>query len=180
MFIPSIIKRIQAFNISTTGAGPSTATLGTAVDVNNSIIIFRDAQVIEATGVAEANDSARVELTNSTTVTATISTRYNAGALLINGYVVEFYPVVKSIQYITITIADGAQSGTTAISAVNVNKTMVLPLGYTSDNVGLSPFIAGMTHLFFDLVLTSNILITASRNGNSGNLVAGACVCEFR
>lgn len=180
MFIPSIIKRIQAFNIATTGTGPATATLGIAVDIANSIIIFRDAQVIEATGVAEANDSARVELTNSTTVTATISQRYNAGNLQINGYVVEFYPVVKSIQYITITIADGNQSGGTAISAVNTAKTIVLPLGYTSDNVGPGVFIAGMTHLFFDLVLTSTVLVTASRNGNSGNLVAGACVCEFR
>lgn len=123
------IKSIQRGTISST-AYPATATV-TSVDTTRSIIRITDL----VAGEYGIYYSARVELTNSTTVSM-----FNAAGMALVGSavtagweLVEYAVPIKSIQQVAVTMASKAQGNLvdTAITAVDLSKSTVEFRGYS-------------------------------------------------
>lgn len=174
MYIPSIIKKIQRGTITLNAAVTvNTAVLGTAAPLASSRLRYLGMRGGNASG-----DSAYLELTNPTTVTAT---RIWSNSAIIIGYeVTTYYPAfVRSIQrgLISVTAGGAGSTGTLAITAVTVAKSELSELGVAvSDNA--SGLIANQTVV---LDLTSTILVTGTLDGNLGTFVTASVeVVEFR
>lgn len=165
-----VIKSIQIINISLAGVGSNTQTV-TAVDPANSILI--------ALGVSESNGGsadgfARLALTSNVLVTATRVGTLNT--LTVAGMLVEFYPgTIKSIQNISINVANGSATGTQAVTSVDITKAFLIPLGFSvTDNAS-----GNSSNWSCTLVLTSNILVTAARGGTTGANVVNGMLVEY-
>lgn len=174
----SLIRSVQAGTIAV-GAGTTsqTATIA-AVDLANTMLLF---SITSQAGTFSdpRNAWARLELTNSTTLTASINA--DAGYSTTVGYrVVEYRPgVFRSIQYSTITMASGAASGTVTITEVDPAKSFVMYLGHTEDSAAASP---GMdpNGQWCRLAVTNGTTITAARNtAVAANNVVGVVIGEL-
>lgn len=172
--IKKAIKSIQPFSITVTGAGVVSNTAAiTAVDTDYAQIVYCG-QISTSTasaGAAPNTDWLRVELTNSTTVTAYRNSA--SSSQTIYGYVVEWEPaVITSIQAGTITIA--GTSGATAITAVDMSRSAVFFLGQTT-TYGNSTGGNVLTRVN----LTDVDEVTATRDLGSGSVTVGYVVVEF-
>lgn len=149
----SLVKSIQRGTIAVTGGTTGTLTI-TSVDTNYARLRFlgctASLNVVDGTKYF-----ARVDLTNTTTVTATVNTSPGANTLTVSVEVTEYWPgVIKSIQRGTITPAGAGATAT--ITGVNTAKTELDYLGFsdtdTSNNNGVIPY----------LVLTNSTTVTAT------------------
>jgi hypothetical protein len=152
------------------GATSNTATI-TAVGAG-AFIIWQGQTTTDSTTAASA--FARIELTNSTTVTATRNTS-STDTVTINALVVDgdTTNLVKSVQSGTVSIASGSTSGTASISAVTNANTAIFYLGTST---------AAAANLTRDMcnVSLSGTTVTAARNASNGACVVGFCVVEFQ
>jgi len=126
-----VIKSVQRGTIAITGGTSNTATI-TAVSTANSLVHY----LCQSCSLLGANGNivfARVDLTNSTTVTASVNTSPGANTTTVGYEVIEFYPgVIKTLQ--RGTVAQGASPAT--ITSVNTVKSYIDYLGFT-DVVGV-------------------------------------------
>lgn len=161
----SIVKSIQRGTIAITGATTGTLTI-TAVNTSNARIRFlgcsANLNVVDGTKYF-----ARIDLTNSTTITATVNASPGANTLTVGVEVTEYWPgVIKSIQRGTVTVTGAANTAT--ITTVNTAKTEFDYLGFsdtdTSNNNGVIPY----------AVLTNATTVTAT------NVVAVAATIGFQ
>lgn len=168
------IKSVQQFTIALTSVNSNTRTI-VSVDVANSLLIYNGISIADASILGTEN-LIRLALTNATTVTATRQGSTNAGTRTVAFTVVEFYPgVLKSVQYDTVTLGASA-SGTKAITAVDVTKSVILPLGFESTNASS---VTGQSAPWLRWALTSSVLVTATMDTGFTNMTAGFCVAEF-
>jgi hypothetical protein len=161
---PLVIKSVQRGTITITGATSNTATI-TAVDVANARLRFLNST--QSANDTDAQSRARIALTNSTTVTATVNTSPGADSVVVSFEVTEYYVgVLKRVQRGTVI------GGTTAtITAVVPGKTELDYLGATSTNIGPG------TSTYVRIDLTNSTTVTAT--AVAGAETAGYQVVEF-
>jgi hypothetical protein len=165
----SAVKSVQRGSISLlSGSASATATI-TAVNTSYSYV-----QPVGATNYAGSSDEdgqVRLELTNSTTVTA-----YHKGASLSSVtmafQVFEFFPwaLRQAVQQGTISHTAPATTNTATITAVG-SKAQLIYLGtsVSTDAADTYPLAAAST-----LELTNSTTITATRpSGSSSDVVIG-------
>lgn len=137
-FATNYITTTGVQNFSITIASGSTSGTATITGVGTgAFIIYAGESSPTSTSMAQA--ATRVELTNSTTVTA----NRNASpvtTVTVKGSVIDATSsLITSIQKGTITIASGATTGTASISAVTNANTAVHLLGFTGTDTGFTP-----------------------------------------
>src|SRR5688572_13018200 len=131
-FAPSLVKSVQRGTIvlSTTNTG---ATIN-AVNLSNAML-FASYQDLGGINAADRN-AVRVELTNATTVSALYGA-VSGNSANVSWEVIEFVPgLFRSIQRGTATTGAGTTT-TATITAVNMAKTFVHNLGFTSTSTTL-------------------------------------------
>jgi hypothetical protein len=167
----AFIKSVQRGTISLSASATGTAVI-TSVDVTNSVI--RLLGYTNSNTSTDAKFLARVALTDSVTVTATLNSAPTPQTVIVSFEVTEYYPgAIKNIQRGVIALA-GANPVTQAITAVVVAKTELSSLGYISDSVGTVASI-----LPTSLVLTNTTTITASSLGVGANQSIGYQAVEW-
>lgn len=174
----SLVKSIQEVEITIAAASTSnTATLGTTVVKQNSIVLFHGRRTASSSNRDEIN--CRVELTNNTTVTASVnSTSTNAEDRIVRATVVEFYPwAIKNIVHDTLTISAGNNFNTKSLGfSVSVpGNAFIAYLGNTTDNTADSGRISSANAG----VIISGSVAQGIRGGSSNSVVIGYCAVEF-
>lgn len=168
--IPGLIKSVQRGSISIAGAFSATATIS-AIVLANSLIVYGGHTTDDA-GTTMPVTTAAVELTNTTTVTA--SNGLNSGTQIVAYEVIEFYPgVLRSVQRGTISVGGAATSVTATITSVDITKASAFFLGYTIAVIAQN----NLHHV--RVVLTNSTTVTATVAAVGGGNVAGYQVVEF-
>lgn len=167
------VRSVQHFEI-TMGASATTGTATiTAVDTSRSIVLYSGFYSPFSTTGGNTN-LMRLDLTNSTTVTATRNTSAVQQPVA-RGCVIEFAPsVVKSVQQGSTTMAAAATSNTTTISSVDTANSVVFHLGHSTTLTTFST-----TSIFGTVTLTDATTITVNRGASSNALTVGWVVLEF-
>lgn len=162
------IRSIQSGTIALTSVTSNTATIN-AVVTANSILLVLSANSNNADG---ANCCVRVDLTNTTTITAT-RVGNSATTATVGFVVLEFEPgLIRSIQ--RGTIAFSASSSTGAITSVNTARAHVTALGMsTADAVGT------MAEDEARVTLTNATTVTATKGGAGSACTVGFQVVEW-
>jgi hypothetical protein len=162
----SAIKSIQTVAISLSSVTSNTATLGTTVDKNYSIIMLTGYST-DSSANDSAIDACSVALTNGTTVTARVNT-VNGSTRVVYATVIEFFPhaMKQPVQHFSFTAASAAL--VTAVGA----KAAVFSGGFTSPAGGTDNTIVG------GLDLTSTTTVTRRGTGASGTVYG--CVADFK
>ncbi len=83
---------------------------------------------------------------------------------------------IKTVQYGTVTVANGALSGTATITAVTIGKSVLIPLGWNSTAAGVN------TSNYPRMTLTNSTTvtaITAVAMETGANVISGFVVVEF-
>ena len=161
----NVIRSVQAGTINLAGAATNTATIN-VVNVNNTILFFGGVQGSGTASGALNTVGITITLTNGTTVTATrIGT--DAAAMTVHFFVLEFPPgVIRSVQrFGSVDIAASGTGKTQAITAVNVNKTILVYLGMAQNDGGTY---GAVTQTTTSITLTSSILVTVNIGANIG------------
>lgn len=112
---------VQSFNISLSGTS-ATATLS-GVTTNKTMLVGSHSQ----SGGINADDMPRIELTNSTTVTATRVG--SASTITYFGYAIEFTDNT-SVQHGSFSFGSGATNNTQAITAIQEDRSIVFGPGH--------------------------------------------------
>ena len=167
----SLIKSVQRISVA------SVAVTITAVDVSRTILVWAGVNGTYTFGASGNECNKRVTLTNSTTVTPVASV--TSGAVTATISVIELQPgVIKSVQYGAATITAPAQTGTAAITAVNIDKSIMLFLG-TGEGPGSG---AALAYNFANLTVNSagdTITATQGAGASPGNSVTAFCMMEL-
>lgn len=156
-------------------AASSTATIS-SVTPGLTSIFFGDFYT-SVTGANGSTSAARIELTDSTTVTAYRNTADATRTVTVQACVVHWRSsTVESVQYGTTTIGVGNTSSTPAIPvAVDPARSVVMRLGATTSSTAFTPDIMNAT-----VELTSGSSLTVTRGGASDSLTVGFCVVQFK
>lgn len=155
------------------GSVSGTATLSPAVRPENAWLIPMGYTSTEAAG-ALTDFNALITLTNATTVTGTRTG--NTQLLTPRFAMLEFVPgVIRSIQYSSATLTAVASAAAT-ISAVVAAKTIVTPLGFSTNAGGGG--IAG-SQCDLDVQLTNTTTVTVTGNNSANTYTVGFVVVQF-
>lgn len=166
-----LVKSVQRGFITITGATTNTGTI-TAVDPNNSVLVYLGVSASTATADAQRAFT-RIDLTNSTTVTAT--TAAATDVTTVGFEVIEYFPgVLRSVQRGTIPLTGVAMNTATLTSSVVVGASNLTTLGWTTTNTTGAP-----NNDFVVIDLTNTTTVTANRSNNSNNCVVGYQVAEW-
>ena len=172
----SILKSVQTGEITiAAGASSGTATIN-AVNTGRSICLFNGWRSAD-TSLVTTEDYIRVDLTDSTTVTAQTNSSNAATSRIARYTIVEFDPdAIKSVQQSTIAIGGSNTSATATITAVDTTRAFVVHLGQThSTNNTNFNYNQGR------LDLTNATTVTAQKDsGSNPTLTVGFAVLEFR
>lgn len=163
------INSVQSFSITLSSATSGTATI-TGVGAN-AFIIYGG---YTATGAAVdvATSEPYLQLTNNTTVTATIT---SSGSCVVWGCVVDpTSNLVSSVQQGTITMT-GTASNTATITSVTTTSSVVFFLGADDSRTTVGQY-AGADPW---VVLTNATTVTANRGNSTGNATVGYVVVSF-
>lgn len=164
-----LVKSVQRGTINLTSVTSNTATI-TAVTLANCLVSYLGTTFAVATNNA-AVSKARVELTNTTTVTAYQNTA-NANATDVSFEVLEFYPgVIRQLQRGTLVMSGGL-TATVSPALNDTTKALLTTLGYTTTATDQDVFNQPK------IVLTNTTTITASAAGNTTATI-GYQVAEF-
>lgn len=171
----SLIRSVQSGVISlASGSSSNTATIA-AVNIANTVV-FHGGQNAPSGAGDQYNMMARVELTNSTTVTAAQSSSYATATKDVAYTVIEFAPgVLKSVQSGTITVTGASTSNTATITSVDTNKSVVLNNGFSTTYNG----IITDASLNGSMRLTNATTVTFAQPTGSTTRVGGYLVLEF-
>ena len=163
--------------VSITIGNGSTSNTATITATGSGAYILWSGQTTSFTGTTANKASARVALTNSTTVTATRNTS-DTSTVTVNAIIVDgdTTNLIKSVQTGTIVIASSGASNTATISSVTNNNTAIAYLGASSADA--SDAALGSNNAVLSL---SGTTLTATR-GISGTfaLTVGYCVIEYQ
>lgn len=157
-------SNVQTGTITGVSGTPQNSTLGTAVTVANTWLIYNGLTVTN-TGNS-LNEIGWISLTSTTNV------QYTSGTPSIVAYTVCEFATgkVKSNKHGSITTT--TTSGTDTFTAVTVAFTFIQCLGNicntTTASVG-----------FLDIVITNTTTATAERNGTTTSTTLGYCMMEF-
>lgn len=166
----SFIKSIQRGTITIANATTSNTATIAAVSVSDSVIAYGGSSY--DTDANLNNGAASVTITNATTITATRSFNQNGTTLAYE--VIEYQPgVIKSIQRGTIALA-GVVSNTATVTTVNTLKSMLMILGFMSDNTD-----GNSGQYLPKLVLTNATTITATKGINTSTTTVGYQLVEY-
>jgi hypothetical protein len=171
---PSLIQSIQTAVVASNNTAISYTATITAVDVSRTLLI--PLGVVNG-GTDGGLDKARLELTNSTTVTLTFGSATN-NPISFSFVVVELAPgLLRSLQYGTVTITAAATTGTATIVEVNVTKAFLIYLGNTFSIAGVLPG----TYYQSNVILTNATTVTSNRQSAAagGTNTAGFVVVEL-
>jgi hypothetical protein len=169
------LQSVQLFEITIASAGSSNTATISSVDATRSVI-FLTGFTTTYSGTTLRDFIPSVTLTNSTTVTAQRGD-VDASTVTVRGYVAEFTSAaVDSVEYGTISLANGVGSNTATISAVTTARTSVFHLGQTS-NVANATSTEG--NIYHTLTLTDSTTITADRNATSGASTVNFCAVQW-
>lgn len=169
-----LISSVEQVSITiNTSSVSNTATLSTSVDTARSHVLFQGFTATATTTVPDEFYS-RIELTNSTTVTAYRNTGAAGNTVTVRGVVIQWQSgVTSSIQSGAITLT-AAASNTATISSVTTTRSAVLFLGATTTSG------SGALSVYECIVeLTNSTTVTASRITASGNVTVGYVVIQF-
>lgn len=168
----SYVNSVQQVSITIpNGSTSATATITAAV--GTAFIIYQGTNDTQA-GTNSAKSACRVELTNSTTVTAFRNTS-DTSTCTVNAAVVDATSsLVKTVQKGTITVGAGTTADAT-ITAVTTANTAVAYLGYTTTVTSNSPITEWAA---LSLTTTTNVRATIGSSGGSSTV--GYCVIEFQ
>jgi len=170
----SYVNSVQQVAI-TIGSGTTSASATINAVGSGAFIVWQGWTTNQTTSNGSVEDT-RIELTNSTTVTAyrnTSSTNtVTVNAVIIDGNTIN---LVKSVQNGTVTIASGS-SGTVSISAVTNANTAIFHLGSTSNETTGNELGNNQTVLSL-----SGTTLTSTRGGSGApnTVTTGFCVVEF-
>lgn len=169
-FQRSLIKSVQQDIVLIGAASTSGTQTISAVVLANSVLNYLS-WASDAPAVTVKEDNFLLELTNSTTITASHDT---AGQNIAGEFqVVEYWPgVLKSVQRGTITITNGNNANTAAITAVNTAKSSITFLGQKSSGTAVVDYRAR-------LGLSSSTIVTATRVGTTDDITVGYQVVEW-
>lgn len=167
----SYITSIQAFEITiATGNTTNTATIS-SVDTSLSWIWWCGEEI--SGGTASNTIRARATLTNATTVTATRGASSASDTVTIRGYVLEAKStLIASVQQGTVSIANGASTGTATVSATTNGVVFFLHTSSASSSSSAVNF-----EYTVDL---SGTTVTATRNSSTGAMTLGYVVVDFQ
>lgn len=171
----SIVKSITNISTAITDTNSTATQTVTAVSTGNSVLIWDAA--LSDTASDDSVAYGFLALTNTTTVTGTrIGT---AGALTINGALIEYYPnYISSKQDFNIALANGgAASGTATISSVSLTKTALYTRGSKTDATTNA---ADQPRQGYTQVLTNATTVTATRSFTGGNLTVYGTAVQFK
>lgn len=170
--IPALTS-VGVQQVSITIANGATTGTATITTVGTGAFIVWQGCTTTDTGTTVSSD-ARVELTNTTTVTATRNTT-STDTITVNAVVVDGNTtnLIKSVQSGTTTIGTAATSATSSITAVTNANTAIFYLGSSSASA------ASFSREDCNVSL-SGTTVTATRGVSSGATIAGWCVVEFQ
>lgn len=162
-------------NVAITIAINTTSNTATISGVSSrAFILFQGYTTTVGSAGGNHNNCARVELTNTTTVTAYIDTSISNQTTTVYAQVVDCTSsLITSIQTGTISVTNGNASNTASVSAVTNANTAVHYLGATNSNTSNS-----LTTADFGVSL-SGTTVTATRVNSTGNCTVGYIVIEF-
>jgi len=169
------ITSIQEFSINMGAPGGNTATATiSAVTTANAYVLF-NGQDLSASVPEDV--AIRLDLTNTTTVTATRESNGSVSNAVINGVVVELSGAdIESIQQGTIALSGSTETNTDTISAVDAAKTFVSWLGVSSASSSTV-----MEDIGVRLDLTNTTTVTATRDSPATRAVTvGYVAVEFK
>jgi hypothetical protein len=154
----SLIRSVQRGTISVTGATSATATVS-AVNLDHTRLRFLGARA-SLNVVDGTKYFAHIQLTNATTITATVTASPGANTCLVSWELTEYAPgVIKSIQRGTTTAAGGAATAT--ITRVDPAKSELTINGFldadTSNNNGV--FCTGVITDGVTLTFTNTVAV---------------------
>ena len=163
----SLVRSVQRGVITYNSATQATATI-TAVDVNNSIVIWLGQ---DNGGVCQDDTGRmRIDLNSATTVRATRQSN-NAYGSSVSFEVIEFEPgLIKQRQAISGTFSSSPLN--TTITAVNMNKTIVFFNGCDD------PAASSCSYTFMRISLASTTTVNFT-SGATNSQVTFATVVEF-
>ena len=107
---------------------------------------------------------------------ATFTTPTGTGFVHVTGGVLDgaALSIIKSMQKVSITIANTATTGTATITAVNLSNAFVAYGGSTIDANDTNP-----KDYMATVALTNTTTVTATRTGGANNVVVAATVVEY-
>lgn len=169
------LTSVGSQQVSITIASGSTTGTATITAVGSGAFIIY--QGSNPSDTANLNDTlGRIEITNSTTVTATRGATGSSQTLTVNAVIFDgdTTNLVKLVQSGTIAIGTGSTSGTATISAVTNNNTATAILGYSdvTSSTGLS------NNQY--VVSLSGTTVTATKQFSGTSETVGYCVIEFQ
>ena len=173
----SLIKSIQEIDITISSGNSSNTGTITAVNVNCTALFFAGVRtnVLNASPGGRCDWQNRFELTNSTTITMHVG-RATSGDVVGRVTVVEFQPwCIKSIQYGTCIAGSGSTAMNTAVNSADMNHTVCLWLGTTTDNVTQNT-----TDTLGHVYQVNATQVTTTRSGTTGSITTGFCLLEFQ
>lgn len=165
----SVVNSVQQVQAQTTLGN----TVGTAaivsVDMANSLILFGG---INANTANINNFFHSVQLTDPTTIAIT-----RAGAVSVTSTVfltvLELIPgYITSIQRPTTTVGSGSHTGTSALAAIGTQKAVYNGIWWRTGS-------SEPDNGFINSAITSSILTTSTRIGNTGTVVTTPEIVEF-
>lgn len=166
------VNSVQHVSITIpTGAASATATISTVG--SNAFILYLGFQASATTNTSIAY--ARVELTNTTTVTAYRNTSSGTDTVTVKCVVVDATSsLIASVQSGTISIGSASTSGTATISSTNASYTVLHYLGATNASTS-------QTFSQIESVLTvSGTTVTATRFASGAAQTVGFIAIEFQ
>lgn len=166
-----VFDSVQHFTITIAASGTSNTATVSAVDTSKSFIIWGGSR---SSANNADNTLGRVELTNSTTLTATRTSGSSGVDLVISGTLIESSHLVSSVQRGTISLS--GSSATATISSVDTSRTAVTCLGAASGRA--AAWTQNSAHPIMSL--TNATTVTAAYNSSaSGTTVVSYEAIEF-
>jgi hypothetical protein len=173
--LPSVgFSAVQYGTVTVTnGVASGTATIS-AVDTTKASVMFLGMATTNAGLTIDDYVSCEtwLELTNSTTVTATRSRTASITGTLTIGFVVITWANAKSVQTFTINLSS-TLTGTATITSVNTTKTLLFHLG-----VSTSVYVNYARELTW-FTLTNSTTVTATRADGTGALTVRGVAVEL-
>ncbi len=178
--IPPYIQR-GTIAITVSGGTPTTGTATiTAVDPSYSAVRWLGQSSKDASNAP--GEFATLVLTNATTVTASLfGATTSLVAMTVQYEVISWHPsVLRSVQPFSITMSEGGSTtGTATITAVTLNKSMVILGGYAANGSVSSSVASPAVQQIVNLTATTTVTATRATASGAGCIVHGTVV-EFR
>lgn len=169
----SAVSRVQ-YGTVTIASGSSSGTASISSVNTSATGLTHCGQRTTQTGTTfGVNFSARITLTNDTTVTASRSG--TSGALTVGFCIIEYLPsIIQSIQYVSVTSTAASNNDSGTISAVNLSNTIMFYNGVSCATNGVNAWM-------YRCRMFSTTIPRFNRAGTSTSTrTNNACVVEFK